>query len=93
MQQRDGLCCDEAVHTREASDRLDMLRAEAAISIQPLLIQLLDGPTADLQVLGQFQLAHSPRPFHLDVLLLLLAQAGPSSGETTLGPRLRLARD
>ena len=93
MQQRDGACCDEAVRTRESSDRLDMLCAEAAISIQLLLIHLLDGPTADLQALGQFQLADSPRPLHLDVLPLLLAQAGPSSGETALGPRLLLASD
>ena len=88
MQQRDGACCDEAVRTREASDRLDMLPAEAAISTRSLSVHLLDGPAADLQELGQF-----PRPLQLDVLPLLLTQAGPSSRETTLGPRLRLARD
>ena len=49
MQQRDGACYDEAVRTWEASDRLDMLRAEAAISTHPLPVHLLDGPTADLQ--------------------------------------------
>ena len=85
MQQRDGACCDEAVRTRESSDRLDMLCAEAAISIQLLLIHLLDGPTADLQALGQFQLADSPRPLHLDVLPLLLAQAGPAARVAPLG--------
>ena len=58
-----------------------MLRAETAISIQPLLIHLLYGPTADLQVLGQFPLAYSPRPLHLDVLPLLLAQAGRRPGK------------
>ena len=70
-----------------------MLQAEAAISIQPLPVHLLDGPTADLQELGQFPLAHSLRPLHLDVLPLLLGQAGPPAGETPLGPRLRLAGD
>ena len=35
-----------------------MLRAKAAISTQPLPVHLLDGPTADLQELGQFPLAH-----------------------------------
>ena len=52
-----------------------MLRAEAAISTQPLPVHLLDGPTADLQELGQFPLAHPLRPFHPDVLPLPLAQA------------------
>ena len=40
MQQRDGARHDEAV------------RAEAAISIQPLPVHLLDGPTADPQSLA-----------------------------------------
>ena len=62
-------------------------------STQPLPVHLLDGPTADLQELGQFPLAHPLRPLHLDVLPLLLAQAGPPAGETPLGPRLRLAGD
>ena len=38
-----------------------MLPAEAAISSQLLPVHLLDGPTADLQELGQFPLAHSLR--------------------------------
>ena len=70
-----------------------MLRAEAAISTQPLSVHLLDGPTADLQELGKFPLAHSLRPLHPDVLAFPLAQAGTSAGETALGPRFRLARD
>ena len=50
------------------------LRSEAAISsqpsTQPLPIYLLDGPTADLQELGQFPLAHSLRPsWRKDALL------------------------
>ena len=64
-----------------------MLRAEAVISTQPLRVHLLDGPTADLQALGQFPLAHSHRPLHPDVLLLLLGQAGPSAGGKPLGPQ------
>ena len=58
-----------------------------------LSVHLLDGPTADLQTLGQFPLAHSLRPLHPDVLPLLLAQAGPPARETPFGPRLRLPRD
>ena len=46
---------------------------------------------ADLQALGQFSLAHSLRPFHLDVLPLSLGQARLPARETPLGPRLRLA--
>ena len=69
------------------------IRVEAAVSTQPLPVGLLDGPTADLQALGQFPLAHSLRPLCPDVLRLLLGQAGPSAGEPALGPRLRLARD
>ena len=69
-----------------------MLRAEVAISTQPLPVHLLNGPTADLQELGQFPLAHSLRPLHPNVLPLLLGQAGPPAGETALGPCLRLAR-
>ena len=71
---------------------LGKVRAEAAISIQPLPVHLLDGPTADLQELGQFPLAHSLRPLHPDVLPLPLGQAGPPARETPLGPRLCLAR-
>ena len=52
---------------------------KAAISSQPLLVHLLDGPAADLQALGQLPLAHPPRPLHPDVLPLLLGQAGPSA--------------
>ena len=59
----------------------------------PLPGRLLDGPTADLQALGQFPLAHSLRPLHPDVFPLLLGQARLSARETALGPRLRLARD
>ena len=70
-----------------------MLRAEAAISTQTLPVHLLDGPTADIQALGQFPVVHSLRPLCPDVLPLLLGQAGPPAGETPLGPRLRLARD
>ena len=70
-----------------------MLRAEAAISSHPLPVHLLDGPSADLQALGQFPLAHSLRPLCPDVLPLLLGQTGPPARETALGPRLRLARD
>ena len=33
---------------------------EAAFSIQRLSVHLLDSPAADLQVPGQFPLAHSP---------------------------------
>ena len=91
--QRDGACYDEAVRAWEASCRLAVLRTEAANSIQPLLVHLLDGSTADLQSLGQFPLAHSLRPLHPDVLPLLLGQARPSAKETLLGPRLRLASD
>ena len=91
--QRDGACYDEAVRAWEASCRLAVLRTEAANSIQPLLVHLLDGPTADLQSLGEFPLAHSLRPLHPDVLPLLLGQARPSARETPLGPRLRLASD
>ena len=58
MQQRDDACYDEAVRAWEASDRLDMLRAEAAFSIQVLPAHLLDGPATDAQELGQFPLAH-----------------------------------
>ena len=68
-------------------------RAKAAFPVQPLPVGLLDRPVADLQALGQFPLAHSLRPLHSYVLPLLLGQAGPSAGETALGPRLRLARD
>ena len=91
--QRDGACYDEAVRAWEASCRLAVLRAEAAMFHPPLPVHLLDGPTADLQELGQFPLAHSLRPLHPDVLSLLLAQAGPSARETAFGPRLRLAGD
>ena len=59
-------------------------RAERAFPVQH---GLLDGPTADLQELGQFPLAHSLRPFYPNILPLLLGQAGPSAGETALGPR------
>ena len=69
-----------------------MLCAEAVIPTQLLPVHLLDGPTADLQLLGQFPLAHPFRPLHPDVLPLLLGEAGPSAGEPALGPRLRLAR-
>ena len=68
-----------------------MLRAEAALPTQPLPVHLLDGPTADLQELGQFPLAHSLRPLHPDVVPLLRGRARPPAGETPLGPRLRLA--
>ena len=88
-----GAYCDEAVHAWEASYRLGMLRAEAAISTHLLPVHLLDGPTADLQALGKFPLAHSLRPFHPDVLPFLLGQARPLARETALDPRLRLARD
>ena len=47
---------------------------------QPLPVHLLDGPTADLQELGQFPLAHSLRPLHPDVIPLLLLASG--SAET-----------
>ena len=67
--------------------------AEAALPTQPLPVHLLDGPTADLQELGQFPLAHSLRPLHPDVVPLLRGQAGPPARETPLGPRLRLAGD
>ena len=53
----------------------------SASSTEPLPVHLLDGPTADLQALGQFPLAHSLRPLHLDVLPLLLAQAGLRPGK------------
>ena len=63
-------------------------------NLNPTLpVHLLDGPAADLQALGQIPLAHSLRPFRPDVLPLLLGQARPSSGETPLGPCLRLSRD
>ena len=91
--QRDGVCYDEAVRAWEGSDHLDMLRAEAVIFTEPLLIHLLDGPTADLQALDQVPLAHSPRPLFPDVLPLLLGRSGPSAGETALGPSFRLARN
>ena len=68
-----------------------MLRAEPAFPTQALPVHLLDGPTADLQELGQFPLAHSLRPFHPDVLPLPLSQAGASARETAFDPRLRLA--
>ena len=61
-----------------------MLRAEAALPTQPLPVHLLDRPTADLQELGQFPLAHSLRPLHPDVLPLLRGQARPPAGETRL---------
>ena len=41
----------------------------------------------DIQALGQFPLAHPLRPFHPDVLLLLLGQARPSAKDSPLGPR------
>ena len=69
------------------------IRVEAAISTQLLPIALLDGPTVDLQALGQFPLAHSLRSLHPDIFSLLLGQAGPSAREASLGPRLSLARD
>ena len=81
------------VRAWEASDRLVMLRAEAAIHSQPLPVHLLDGPTADLQSLGQFPLAHSLRPLHPDVLPLRLCQTRPSARESAVDPRLRLTRD
>ena len=59
---------------------------------QPLPVHLLDGPTADLQALGQFPLAHSIRPLCPDVLPLPLVQARPPPREPPLGPRLRLPR-
>ena len=43
---------------------------------QPLPVHLLDGLAADLQALGQFPLAHSLRPFHLDVLPLCSVKLG-----------------
>ena len=70
--------------------QLGMLRAEAAISIQPLPVHLLDGPPAGLQALGQFPLARPLRQLQPDVLPLLLGQAGPSARETPLGPCLSL---
>ena len=54
---------------------------------------LLDGPTANLQELGQLQLAHSLRPLLPDVLPLLPGQSGQPAGETALGPCLGLAID
>ena len=62
-------------------------------SPSPLSVRLLDGPTADLQELGQFPLAHSLRPFHLDVLPLSLGQARLPARETPLGRTFALARD
>ena len=79
--------------TRPMAAAVAILCAEAVISTYPLPVHLLDGPAADLQLLGQFPLAHSLRPLHLDVLPLLLGQAGPPARETPLGPRLRLAGD
>ena len=76
-----------------AGCQLAVLRAEAAISTQLLPVHLLDGPTADLRSLVQFPLAHSFPSLHPDVLPLLLGQARPPAGETSLGPRLGLARD
>ena len=67
-----------------------MSRAEAAIFTPPLPVHLLDGPTADLQALGQFPLAHSHRPLHPDVPPLPLGKARPTARETALYPRLRL---
>ena len=55
------------------------IRVESTISAHPLPVNLLDGPTADLQMLGRFPLSHSLQPFHPDVLPLLLAQARPPS--------------
>ena len=69
-----------------------MLGTEAASPIHLLPVHLLDGPAADVQALGQYPLAHSLRPFHPDVLPLLLGQARPSAGETPLDSRLRLSR-
>ena len=66
---------------------------KGAFSTQPLPVDLLDGPTADLQALGQFPLAHSLRPLRPNVLPLLLGQAGPPAGETPLGPCLRQPRE
>ena len=40
------------------------------VPTQPLPVHLLDGPTADLQALGQVPLAHSLRPLCPDVLPL-----------------------
>ena len=91
--QRDGACYDAAVCAREASDHLDMLRSEAAISTQLLPVHLLEGLTADLQALGQFPHAHSLRPLHPNVLPLLRGQAGPPARETALGSCLNLALD
>ena len=62
-------------------------------STRPLPVHLLNGPTVDLQEFGQFPLAHSLRSLYPDVLPLLLGQAGPTTRETALGPRLRLAGD
>ena len=89
----EGLCRGAALAGNWSSCQPAMLRAQDAISTQPLSFHLFDSPTADLQALGQFPLAHSLRPFHLDVLSLSLGQARLPARETPLGPHLRLARD
>ena len=84
MQYRDSACYDEAVSAWEVSDRLAMLRTEAAIPIHPVPVHLLDGPATDFQELGQFPLAHPPNtspgctPF--------AARSGPDAGRGD-GPR------
>ena len=80
-----------AVRAWEPSDHRPCSVQMLRFSVSPLPVHLLDGPTADLQALGQFPLAHSFRPLLPDVLPLLLAQAGPPAGETALGPGFRLS--
>ena len=65
--------------TRPMAAAVAILCAKAVISTYPLPVHLLDGPTADLQELGQFPLAHSLRPLHLDVLPVA-ARSGWASG-------------
>ena len=86
----EGLCRGAALAGNWSSCQPAMLRAQDAISTQPLPFHLFGIPTADLQPLGQFPLAHSLRPFHLDVLSLSLGQARLPARETPLGPHLRL---
>ena len=57
---------------------------DAGLTDEP--VHLLDGPTADLQVLGQFPLAHSLRPLCPDVLPLPLVQVRPAAQGTAPRP-------
>ena len=63
-----------------------IFRAKGAIYIQFLPVHLLYGPTAEVQALGQFPLAHIHRALNQDVLPLLLGLNGVPYKRTSLRP-------